>query len=102
MAENVMNPVAPSRARKFFDEIVNSANPAEALKNLIVARASAFETEYLDYKGAENLEPSGDELPKLWSKTLSCLVNSERGVLIRGINAPRNVTKNLSLVKNLE
>ncbi len=89
--------IAPSRAKSFFDEIVEADRPVGFLEELISKpRQDQFEREYIDFKG----EPKPDDLPKIWSKALSCLANSDGGVLIWGIEAPEGAPIRLSPVRD--
>jgi len=73
------------------------------LKGLINSDPPTFETDWLDFKGAEQLQDK--DVKRIWSEALSGFANTEGGVLVWGIDARKNlVTKidcasGLSLVK---
>src|SRR5438309_5007606 len=75
----------PSQAKNFFDQIFASPEPARFLRSLISSSPPTFETEWLDFKGAEKL--SDPDLKKAWSEALSGFANTQGGVLIFGIDA---------------
>jgi len=91
----------PSRAKAFFDEIKLPENGAKFLNQLICSEIPTFESEFLDFKGNHNLDVKSDDLLKLWAKNLSCFANSEGGVVVFGIDAPKGKAKSLSLVQDV-
>lgn len=91
----------PSRAKAFFDEIKLPENGPSFLRQLIGSEMPTFESEFLDFKGGHDLKVNGDDLFKLWAKNLSCFANSDGGVVIFGIDAPRGKAKSLSLVHDV-
>jgi hypothetical protein len=90
----------PSRAKAFFEEIKSPEKGAKFLRELVGTETPMFESEFLDFKGGQNIDIGGDDLLKLWAKNLSCFANSDGGVLIFGIDAPQGAAKNLSLVQD--
>lgn len=92
----------PSRAKEYFDEIKRPENGVEFLKRLVEAETQTFESEFLDFKGGQELDVSSKDLLELWAKNLSCFANSDGGVLVFGIAAPKGVAKSLSLVKDVD
>jgi len=93
---------SPSRARSYFDQIGLSANGVKFLNGLVGSETPTFESEFLDFKGGFNLDLKSEDLQDLWAKNLSCFANSDGGVLIFGIEAPKGKAKNLSLVQDVE
>jgi Putative DNA-binding domain len=90
----------PSRAKAFFDEIQLPENGARFLNELISTETPTYESEFLEFKGAFNLDIKHD-LDSLWAKNLSGFANSDGGVVIFGIDAPKCSAKNLSLAQDL-
>jgi Putative DNA-binding domain len=78
----------PSQAKNFFDQIFASSKPAQFLRSLISSSQPTFETEWLDFKGAEKISDS--DLKRTWSEALSGFANTQGGVLIFGIDARLN------------
>jgi predicted HTH transcriptional regulator len=82
----------PSQAKNFFEQIFASPEPGKFLRSLIASSSPTFETEWLDFKGAERILNS--DLKKTWSEALSGFANTQGGVLIFGIDArPNSETK---------
>jgi hypothetical protein len=96
-------PNAPqSRASAFFEQITKEptdAARAAFLENLVTKKFS--ESEYVDYKAWLKLTPHSDEVKRKWSKGLSCFANSDGGVIIWGIDAPKNIPDKLALVTDV-
>ena|SRR5258706_716145 len=96
---------APSRARAYFERIRASGNGAKFLAELAVSETTTFESEFVDFKGGHDLIADGEKLKslqELWAKNLSCFANSEGGVLIFGIHAPKGAANSVSLVQDVE
>lgn len=91
----------PSHALEFFKKV--KIDGVQFLKGLIDSDPPSFETDWLDFKGAEKLNDK--DVKKIWSEALAGFANTEGGVLVWGIDArPDSVTKidcasGLSLVK---
>jgi len=92
----------PSHALEFFNKIKNGGVPF--LKGLINSDPPSFETDWLDFKGAEKLKPQ--DMKKIWSEALSGFANTEGGVIVWGIDARPDpdthidCASGLSLVQN--
>jgi hypothetical protein len=92
----------PSHALEFFNRIKNGGVPF--VKGLINSDPPSFETDWLDFKGAENIKPL--DIKKIWSEALSGFANTEGGVIIWGIDARPDpethidCASGLSLVQN--
>lgn len=92
----------PSHALLFFEEIKEKGAPF--LKSLVNSNPPTFETEWLDFKGAERI--TDKEIKETWSKSLSGFANTEGGVLVWGIDARKDrenqidCASDFSLVKN--
>jgi hypothetical protein len=95
-----MEATRPSRAKAYFDEIRRSGDGADFLKKLVGLETPTYESEFLEFKGAFKLD-LGDGLLELWAKNLSGFANSDGGVLIFGIDAPKGAARNLSLAQDL-
>jgi Putative DNA-binding domain len=91
----------PSRAKAYFDQVKLPENGARFLNALVGSETPTFESEFLEFKGAHNLDPAGRDLLELWAKNLSGFANSDGGVVIFGIDAPKGAAKSLSLVQDL-
>ncbi|MDO9515973.1 MAG: ATP-binding protein [Syntrophales bacterium] len=91
----------PSHALDFFNKV--NADGITFLKGLINSDPPSFETDWLDFKGAEQLKDK--DVKRIWSEALAGFANTEGGVLVWGIDArPDPDTKidcasGLSLVK---
>ena len=91
----------PSHALEFFKKV--NVGGITFLKGLIGSDPPSFETDWLDFKGAEQLKDK--DVKKIWSEALAGFANTEGGVLVWGIDArPDPITKidcasGLSLVK---
>jgi hypothetical protein len=96
-----MEPNRPSRAKAFFDEIKLPEHGPTFLEQLTKSEGATFESEFLEFKGGHEIKTDGEGLLQLWAKNLSCFANSDGGVLIFGIHAPKGVAKSLSLVQDL-
>jgi hypothetical protein len=94
--------IRPSRAKAYFDEIKSSGKGAKFLSGLISSDTPIYESEFLEFKGAHALDVKGDDLIELWAKNLSGFANSDGGVVIFGINAPKGSAKSLSLCPDLQ
>lgn len=96
-----MDIVRPTRAKAYFDHIKSLPKPAEFLMGLIKSETPTFESEFLEFKGAHQIDPKSGDLTELWAKCLSCFANSDGGVLIFGIDAPKGAAKSLSLTQDI-
>lgn len=74
-----------SRAREFYEQIINAHDPGSHLNRLVDERKP--ETEFLEFKGASKIPDSA--IKQYWSKALSGFSNTEGGVLVWGIRASR-------------
>jgi len=101
-----MENVITSQAKEFFNKIndMNDADGFQFIKNLINTESPTYESDWIDFKGAEQLD---DKKPKeIWSKAISGYANSGDGILLWGIDARKDESTNidcarsLSLVKN--
>jgi hypothetical protein len=90
----------PSRAQKYFEGVMAAGQGAEFLKSLVGSQPHEFESEFLEFKSTRDLD--ADHLLELWAKALSGFANSEGGVLIFGIDAPRGKAINSCPVTDLE
>lgn len=95
-----MNDRTVSRASKFFEEIERAPDKIKFLDNL-VTHPVVRESEFIDYKGVEKISDK-NKIRELWSEVLSCFSNSEGGVVIWGIDAPKNLPKKLSLTADAQ
>jgi hypothetical protein len=92
-------PHAVSSAKDFFERIVGAGrnNAIAYLHSLYDPSNAAFETDWLDFKGAENMTPDQfkrEWSTKEWSIALSGFANTGGGVLVLGIDArPDPVTR---------
>jgi hypothetical protein len=92
----------PSHALEFFNEIKNGGVPF--IKGLVNSDPPSFETDWLDFKGAEKLKDQ--DIKKIWSEALSGFANTEGGVIVWGIDARPDpdthidCASGLSLVQN--
>jgi schlafen family protein len=91
----------PSRAKAYFDKISLPENGANFLAQLVSSPTPTLESEFLDFKGGQQLEVNGTDFRELWAKNLSCFANSDGGVVVFGIDAPKGSAKNLSLVQDV-
>lgn len=82
-----MNP-RNSSAHNFYDLIMNSPDRLEFIRNLVDPTSPVFESEWLDFKGADNINDK--ILKEVWSKSLSAFANTEGGVLLWGIDARKD------------
>lgn len=91
----------PSHALEFFKKV--NVDGITFVKGLIGSDPPSFETDWLDFKGGEQLKDK--DVKKIWSEALTGFANTEGGVLVWGIDArPDPITKidcasGLSLVK---
>lgn len=76
---------ASSSAFEFFRQVRESANPPDFLSALVGSTTPTFETEWLDFKGADKLGEKDEK--RIWSKALSGFANSGGGVIVFGIDA---------------
>jgi hypothetical protein len=79
---------SPSLARDFFDRIVNSADPAAAIRGLVDPANPTVETDWLDFKTEPQDQKQRDrKIREMWSEALGGFANNQGGVLIWGIDA---------------
>jgi len=71
-----------SRAREFYQRLVESPSPVKAIEALVDDRQP--ENDYLEFKTGEI---GAKEAKHYWSKVLSGFANTEGGVLIWGVDA---------------
>jgi len=83
----------PSAAREFFLKITKASDPVAELRKLVSETPAMFETEWLDFKGAEKI--SDKEIRPIWSKALAGFGNTQGGVLIWGIDARKDKTNGI-------
>ncbi len=76
----------PSHAKEFFQKVTLEGIPF--LKSLIGADPPFFETDWLDFKGAQDLKDN--DVKKIWSEALSGFANTEGGVIVWGIDARKD------------
>src|SRR5438552_3985837 len=88
-----------SLAREFFNAISQDANPYLKLAALVASQPPTFETEWLDFKGADRLDDEG--IKEIWSKALSGFANSGGGVLIFGIDARKDQSSGIDCAHKL-
>jgi hypothetical protein len=96
---NALTP-ASSQALHFFQMIAHAERPAEYLRSLVKSNPPSFESEWLDFKGAAQLtatrqppEVAGknaEKVKEIWSEALSGFANTQGGVLVWGIDAPKD------------
>ena len=75
------------------------AGGAPFLKSLINSTPPAFETEWLEFKGAEKIDANG--IKNYWAEALSGFANTEGGVLVWGIDARKNEDKGIDCASAL-
>jgi hypothetical protein len=92
----------PSRAKAYFDQVKLPGNGSRFLNAFVGSETPTFESEFLEFKGAHSLDLAGPDLLELWAKNLSGFANSDGGVVIFGIHAPKGAAKSLSLVQDLD
>lgn len=63
------------------------------------ASPPTFETEWLDFKGAEKAEDK--DVKKIWSQALAGFANTQGGVLIWGVDARKDVTTGVDAAHGL-
>lgn len=98
-----MDPNAPYRAKLLFEQIKASAEPFAFLKGMVGHETLAEEREFVDFKSGYSAREDGkDELRTSWAKWLSCFANSDGGVVIFGIDAPKGTAKKVVLVSDAE
>lgn len=78
----------PSQAKEFFNRVKQEGNTF--LESLVNSTPPTFETDWLDFKGAEKLEIKSNDIKKIWSKALSGFANTGGGVLVWGIDARKD------------
>lgn len=78
-----------SRAQSLFNRIVGAPDPAFVIREMISREEE--ETEFLDYKSADKIDPNS--VKKLWSEALSGFANVEGGVIIWGVDARKKPSK---------
>jgi len=94
----------PSNARDFFNKLTRDSNPSAAIQRLVNATPPVFENEWLDFKGAAQIDDAGTK--KTWSEALAGFANTQGGVLIWGVDARKDQATGidaacgLSFVKN--
>jgi hypothetical protein len=94
----------PSNARNFFNKLTRDSNPSAAIQRLVNATPPVFENEWLDFKGAAQINEAG--IKNTWSEALAGFANTQGGVLIWGVDARKDqatgidAASGLSLVKN--
>jgi hypothetical protein len=94
----------PSIAKEFFLKITGDSDPVAAIKRLVGATPPVFETEWLDFKGAAQINDAG--IKKTWSEALAGFANTQGGILIWGVDARKDqatgidAAYGLSLVKS--
>jgi hypothetical protein len=92
----------PSRAGAYFEAIKSLPNGANFLKGLVGAATPPDESEFLEFKGGHNILADPKNLKSLWAKNLGCFANTDGGLLIFGIEAPKGSAKSISLVQDLD
>jgi hypothetical protein len=90
---------APSRAKAYFEQIRSQG--LDFLNALVGSQTPTFESEFLEFKGAFSMDLRNDDLLELWAKNLSGFANSDGGVLIFGIDAPKGAAKSFSPVQDV-
>jgi hypothetical protein len=94
----------PSIAKNSFLKITRDPDPVAAIKRLVGATPPEFETEWLDFKGAAQI--NDQDAKRTWSKALAGFANTQGGVLIWGVDARKDQATGidaacgLSLVKS--
>ena len=86
----------PSPARQFFNQPVEGG--ISAIERLVTDRQ--HETEWLDFKGGENL--NDDRIKSTWSESLCGFANNQGGVLIWGIDARRDKTTDVDAASDVK
>ena len=79
---------ASSSAFEFFRKVRESAKPYDFLSALADPTSPTFESEWLDFKGADRV--GDDDLKRIWSKALSGFANTGGGVIVFGIDARKD------------
>jgi len=107
-----MKKSTPSRAEQFFLSLGKTSAIAYSRILALVETGEADENEWRDFKEAKfingSLPPESGEkrqeeerrkhkIKEIWSENLSAFANTDGGVLIWGIKAPRRVAESLSL-----
>jgi hypothetical protein len=90
-----------SSAQQFFNQITQAADPFEALLSLVKPSPPTFENEWLEFKGAEQLDLHGDKLKEIWGQALSGFANTGGGVLIFGIDASKDPESDIDCAHGL-
>jgi Putative DNA-binding domain len=88
-----------SLAYEFFKALTEDANPYSNISALVSSQPPTFETEWLDFKGADHLPD--ENLKEIWSKALSGFANTGAGVLIFGIDARKDQTTGIDCAHKL-
>lgn len=89
----------PSIAREFFLRIKKATDPVAELTRLVGANPPTFESEWLDFKGAQKI--SDREIKHIWSQALAGFANTQGGVLIWGIDARKDRTTGIDTASSL-
>ncbi len=79
-----------SLAHEFFNAVHKNPQPYAKLSALIASQPPTFETDWLDFKAAAQLQLQDENLKNIWSKALSGFANAGGGVLIFGIDARKD------------
>lgn len=94
---------AHSRAQALFEKIKTSADAVAILTEMTSGKMPAEELEFVDFKsGAAARKDQHDALRELWAKCLSCYANSDGGVVIFGIEAPKGKAERIAPVEDIE
>jgi len=89
----------PSNARALYEQII--AAPDRGLSFLQdLVTTGAQENEWMEFKGAQQLDAKEDNVKEIWSKALGAFANSSGGLLIWGINAPQKTANGISPAKD--
>jgi hypothetical protein len=92
----------PSLGLEFFEKFRAQPDRAAFLAGLINSASPTFETEWLDFKGADRI--SDDNVREIWSRVVSGFSNTGGGVVVWGIDARKiggvDAASNLALAPN--
>ncbi len=89
----------PSNARALYEQIIAAPDRGLSFLQTLVT-TEAEENEWMEFKGAHQLDTKEDNVKEIWSKALGAFANSSGGLLIWGINAPQKVANGISLAKD--
>jgi len=89
----------PSIAKEFFAKITGALDPVAELTQLVNSASPVFETEWLDFKGAQKIPEK--ETEAIWSKALSGFANTQGGVIVWGIDARPDKNTGVDAVSGL-